>query len=508
MLGFTACSDDTENRPDPSITFGPSVEATSAGGAMEMAYTLKNPTSNALPTAECAASWVKNLTVTDGKITFSLEPNPEIADRSAEVAVTYNGEVKRFTITQTPTFKFNVEEIGYDVAYLTLWPETETITYLFDYIKKADYDAQFTTDAAYFTFVTDKIKDFLANGSRQYTFEEWLELGGALTGSRPMALGNIAGNKPLDTDTEYYATAFGISLSGELTSCVCKIMFKTNAVAPSSNQITINVANVKTYAADITTVVTNDDPYLIVLDKAANLEGLSDEQVMTGFLSATRSALTYQYVHGSGTTPLPIPLLEPETEYVVYAFGMQYRTPTTGLVRTSFTTEAPVPTEVTAKVVFTKWFDKNDYDPNTANDTWSYLPVWVETTGIVSGFKYSVYPYDLSASTDEQLKAALMGSGLTKPKQVYTIKFGPICLIALALDMDGNPGPLFRSQIVLSAAGVSPASEFNYDPTHPEDWDPETLKGANPSSFLVKTPAQHVVMDLETMIKRGPVQLR
>lgn len=505
MLGLNSCKDDVK-LPDPVLTLGsPSVAATSVGGAMEMEYMVENPVQGELPVATSTDSWVKGITVTDNKISFTVEANSGITVRETKVEVTYKKSVAEFAVRQTPAFQITPDEIGYDVAYMVIKPETETMTYMFDMMRKADYDSLFTNEREYFDYITDYVREFLANGNRGYTFEEWLALGGATMGEQTVVVGNFGGNKPLDTNTEYYVIAFGISLQGELTTNVCKYTIKTLPVPASDNQISVEVKDLKAYGAKIATTVTkSEDPYIMFVDKAANWEGLSDAEVMSKFITASKSVLIYYYAKNNGEFPLPV--LASQTDYVAFAFGMNHLTPTTALIRKNFTTPAPTPTDVTAKLVYTKFFDKNDYDPLTANDTWAYLPTWVETEGEVASFKYYVQPtYDLSGLPDATLLNAVMSSSMSAPQQLYTIKFGYLTIASVGFDKDGNPGQLYRMHTTLSAAGCSPSTEFN-----PKDWSPESLKvaAANLSSFMAKMPSNRVFADIDAMMKQGPQEMR
>lgn len=133
---------------------------------------------------------------------------------------------------------------------------------------------------------------------------------------------------------EYYAVALCLSSSAELVSDVFYLKFKTGAVQPSDNVIKIQVSNLTASGCDYSVTVTNDDPYLFFIDEARNWEGRADEDLMNE-ISALYPTTTYGRMGNAEGT---VSSLEPDTEYMAFAFGSIAGRPTTELVKVYFTT--------------------------------------------------------------------------------------------------------------------------------------------------------------------------
>ncbi len=92
----TSCSDDDDPAPAPApkgapvITLNPaSQEVAAEGGDFTFAFTVKNAT-DAKATAKADAAWVKNVTVKDTQVAFTVEANEGEA-RKAVITVSYKG---------------------------------------------------------------------------------------------------------------------------------------------------------------------------------------------------------------------------------------------------------------------------------------------------------------------------------------------------------------------------------------------------------------------------------
>lgn len=133
---------------------------------------------------------------------------------------------------------------------------------------------------------------------------------------------------------EYYALALCLNSEAELVSDVFSQKFKTGAVHPSDNVIKIEISNLTNKGCDYSLTTTNDDPYLFFIDVAQNWADCSDEDLMTQ-ISAMYPTTTYGWTgNASGT----VTSLEPDTEYIAFAFGSIACRPTTELTKVYFTT--------------------------------------------------------------------------------------------------------------------------------------------------------------------------
>lgn len=91
-----------EQPATPVLTVNPQVvEVEAAGGAEEITYTVTNPVEGTSVDASTEATWITNLTTSEGKVTFNVEEHIETAGRTATITLAYEGaESVTITVTQ------------------------------------------------------------------------------------------------------------------------------------------------------------------------------------------------------------------------------------------------------------------------------------------------------------------------------------------------------------------------------------------------------------------------
>ena len=82
----------------------------------------------------------------------------------------------------------------------------------------------------------------------------------------------------LDAETDYVALACSVNPEGLINSEISSEEFTTGEVDPSDNIITLQISDINVNSAYLKSTVTNDDQYVIVLDKAEAWKGLSAEE--------------------------------------------------------------------------------------------------------------------------------------------------------------------------------------------------------------------------------------
>lgn len=238
-------------------------------------------------------------------------------------------------------------------------------------------------------------------------------------------------------------------------------------VEKSDNELTISVDNLTAYSATLNVSATNDDPYIALELNPEVFEGMSDEETMNYILSMYYWG---QDVYGDYTEELTD--LTPETEYTIYAFGVEDNQYTTRLWTYKFTTPALEIADVTLNMDFDKYYDAQEVlaiDPSMADLVvdLEYFPVVmpVEVSTDPAGCEYyyalvnKAYYKD---NTDEEFYTMLnYREPYTDPilylLPSYNIEY---ILVGAAKDDNGNWGPLQRYDVLCTEDGVSDAQEF------------------------------------------------
>lgn len=146
----------------------------------------------------------------------------------------------------------------------------------------------------------------------------------------------------LTDNTEYVAYVIGIDENFFVNSKAETVWFTTGKAAQSSITFDVNITGTTFCAVQGTVTPSNDDPYICLIQSAAQLEKYeSDVDLMYGIVSTYQQWNALEDVLYAGeTVDLDlISSLSPETDYAVLCFGWD-GAPTTSLTRVEFTTAA------------------------------------------------------------------------------------------------------------------------------------------------------------------------
>ena len=139
------------------------------------------------------------------------------------------------------------------------------------------------------------------------------------------------------SDTNYCMLFYGVEMIDGLPQVTTRpylAHFRTEVVGPSEMQIDFKVENCYVRVADITITPTSDDePYVATFIKKSDVPNASDKDIIRWLLSYDLSGNTYK-----GTVKSNVVGLEPDTEYVILAFGYYGGVVTTELFRYEFKT--------------------------------------------------------------------------------------------------------------------------------------------------------------------------
>lgn len=139
------------------------------------------------------------------------------------------------------------------------------------------------------------------------------------------------------SDTNYCMLFYGVEMIDGLPQVTTRpylAHFRTEVVGPSEMQIDFKVENCYVRVADITITPTSDDePYVATFIKKSDVPNASDKDIIRWLLGYDLSGNTYK-----GTVKSNVVGLEPNTEYVILAFGYYGGVVTTELFRYEFKT--------------------------------------------------------------------------------------------------------------------------------------------------------------------------
>ena len=291
---------------------------------------------------------------------------------------------------------------------------------------------------------------------------------------------------------DYYLFAFAMEEHGLPRSKPHIVKITTGGVEPSDNQITASVSNVTAQSATINFTTTNDDYYIAGWEKASDWAkyGNNDAERQEYLLSN----LSYELI--SGNYSQGIIGLEPETDYVLYAFGSRGGVATTDYIATTtFKTRSSSGGAASIEFVDNGYYSAGDLAVLPGweffgNETYSgkmILPIEFKITGEYSAFFSTTWDWTNRTDyyDDQQYLDNLVWSidkyGTQSPEKTYTIlnNNSHYVVVAMVIDVDGNYSNLAKHELRTSYSGAkSDASEF-------EKWWNEGKDGPGLQSLVI-----------------------
>lgn len=209
-------------------------------------------------------------------------------------------------------------------------PSDNDCYYYFDAISRESLDVDFDGDIA---------------AAAKYYIDYNVEMGTYYGMSTEEVILEIASQGPdqyyflCSPSTEYIIFVMAVSTDGSIISDVATKSVTTGEVKPSDNQITIAIDSKTSTSVTVSTTTTNDDPYFLGIEPAVYYKDMTDEQIIEEIIGNYGEYIAYATENGN-VEALELVDLEPGTEYLVMAFGIQLGNATTGLVKQPVTTEA------------------------------------------------------------------------------------------------------------------------------------------------------------------------
>lgn len=273
---------------------------------------------------------------------------------------------------------------------------------------------------------------------------------------------------------DYYLFAFAMEEHGLPCSKPQIVKVTTGDVEPSDNVITTSVTNVTAQSVTINFETTNDDYYIAGWEKASDWATFGNNDAeRQQYLLTNRS---YELIKGNYSQN--VIGLEPETDYVLYAFGSRGGVATTDYIATTaFKTRKISGGLASIEVVDNGYYVADDLAELSGweflgNDTYSgkmILPLEFKITGEWTAFFNTIWDWTGRSDiyTDQQYRDNLVWSineyGSMKPDKTYTIlnNDGYYEIVSLVVDQYGDFSDVAKLCVSTSYAGAkTDAAEF------------------------------------------------
>lgn len=463
---------ETENVPVPA-----------RGGSRTVSYELQNAVADAHVTASLAdaeCDWITDLTVdeTASTISFKVAENTDYnSDRTAVINVEYPGVETEPAITVTQEAAVDPATLAFAVTTTVNGP---TISFSVD---PKDYDGYWYYVLAESSALEEyTVENMIASTVSQLneTVQYYVIYGGytedfVLSMLVPSGKLVLAGD--FDRETEYVFIPFQYSADGNAGEHVEVYATTGSEVSPSDNQLTISAGNVKPTSADINISGTTDEAYLYMVASSDYTAGDSDDDIISDMLQ--EYSLEGSVYLGAGATATSFNLA-PDMDFTVYAFGYAGGEATTGLFTYDFST--PEVEMGTAELNMNyKFFDgeasvaaaeavnpdlADMLESNLVNGADAFMLITAESDSDEIYWTLFNYTQEIY-SQDDALRMELFtysSEMQNSTSGLFLVNYADepdMFLAGIAVDENGNPGPLFKSEpIAASTEDVSDPEEL------------------------------------------------
>ena len=263
-----------------------------------------NVTANAAWTAVSNAEWVTIAPASGAagvtEVAVTVAENSTEAAREAKVTFTINENVTaELTVTQAYVAQagkvtIQVTNITATKATVTCTPDPLTgFTYYYDYLPKEEADLLMPTDEDKISYFVQVINEVLAN-YQDLSLADLIDEG--------VAEYTFTGLTPL---TEYYAIAFGIDASGNVTTKLYKEEFTTQDLNPALKEWvgTWNLTSSDTFGPEGPTGQPSERTITISTESVFEVE-LDENDLVVAGLSYTDGYPLYSYTDTEETIPM------------------------------------------------------------------------------------------------------------------------------------------------------------------------------------------------------------
>lgn len=270
-----------------------------------------------------------------------------------------------------------------------------------------------------------------------------------------------------DANTQYMLAVVPVAENGVVYGYPTVVLFQTEEVGKSDNILTISVKDIKPRDVTICVTTTNDDPYQLACFTKEYFASMTDQEIIDYYLTNYGDDFII-----NGDLEYPMTGLEPNTEYLIAAFGCEGGVATTDLFRYEFATPEEVIADITLSINVIGHFDTQEVAAINSNyaDYTSYDAIFswelVAEPNAAYYYRASYKSAQLNNVSDEAIiESLLSGSPKTSARVTNFVAYGTeyVCC-AIAVDGNGNLSNLYRTEpIAINYENRSDAQVFiNY----------------------------------------------
>lgn len=287
--------------------------------------------------------------------------------------------------------------------------------------------------------------------------------------------GKVNGEKPFTYSGRDGVTyAFSIDEEGQIISKAYTEEFHLDTPGQADYEIELSVSDIGPWSAVYSAHPTDDgETYLVHNLEADLIEGWTDEEIME-YLAAKET--WYEFAH-YGDASEELVALERNTDYVLVAFGYKNATPVTELFKYEYRTlDAPVSdVECNVDVMYFNGDEVLELYPEfgggLARNVFVYMKAAASDDAVeyhytmMSDDSYLPFlndgaPTYVKDFTDDQALYILKGAIGTPTNTGFAVYNASYTLFAVAVDADGNYGPVYREKLVFTREGCLPIDEL------------------------------------------------
>lgn len=304
--------------------------------------------------AEPLNEWITDIDLTtEGEVKFTAEPNMSSSSRISQVTLKYGKLSDKIVVSQSG-FSGDAADVTFDIKYeingpyvkMFVTPDPENVRYFAWYFdKKTMESALDKSPGVTIEMYLEKVIEVDLSNAIYY---------GQYAGyTAEQAVAELTFKGPscqefeLNGNTEFYGYVCAVTDSGDLISDVTITEFKTGPVAPSENVLTVTADDVNTDRITYSVHTTNMDQYAAIVLPAADVEELTDEQIVEMYNAFPNLVGYLHFGDYTGTVLVD----EQDADYYILAFGYEYGMLTTEVHRMKVHTLTHDPS-VTAEFTF------------------------------------------------------------------------------------------------------------------------------------------------------------
>lgn len=372
------------------------------------------------------------------------------------------------------TFDLSVDA-GHDSATLTVTPSDANVAYMAGLIDPDDFFGAYGSfsNESMQLLLNDILESLMSQGItpqdyvENYTFKGRREL---------------PPYEDLEPETKYMIYCVGLDANAEMITDAANLLFDTDE-DPTIPPLTFEFDATDIRDRSITATVTPSDTVtsycwnLVTADMTEEdiIAGMqADADLYIGFgVVSDLAGYVEMYLAVEGTRTRTFDNLVPDTDYKFYAVQLsssgEFSQPMvfSGII----TTTGSVVADCTAEVVYGNYYDGADLaamypDTFKGREGYAILPAYVKTEGNAVEYRYAMVEAewaDPSLHSDNDVIEYLAVYGFKFPYNYFFVTWDfEFAVISVAIDAQGNYGPVSRKTDILHKDGVSDPDEFEF----------------------------------------------